>query len=232
MKNLYIEDCLKTLERGLEYDYVVASPPDFDELKKDTKDSSWTYSDFLTSFAKLLNPKGNFVSICISDRKSNGQVISKHSMVIDVFKSLGYILHTHKIWVKSTGTDMFRMNYQHLLTFSRNKQGRKLTSDFRPDVFIINQSKWNSYSYGMPVRIIELLVSNYTDKGNVVYDPFMGSGTTAEACINTKRKWIGSEIDKEYCEIIEDRISYIDESVEKLIDAELVKLGISIPKKI
>ena len=198
MNNLYIEDCLKTLERGLDYDYVVTSPPDFDELKKNTKDTKFSYSKFLKTFAELLNPKGNFVSICISDRKSNGQVISKSSMVIEVFKSLGYILHTHKIWVKSTGTDMFRMNYQHLLTFSRNKEKRKLISDFLPDVFVINQSKWNNYSYGMPVRIIELLVKNYTDKDSIVYDPFMGSGTTAEACVNTNRQWMGSEINEEY----------------------------------
>jgi DNA modification methylase len=198
MKNLYIENCLDTLKRNLEYDYVVASPPDFNELKKDTEDSSWTYSDFLKTFAELLNPKGNFVSICISDRKSNGQVISKSSMVIEVFKSLGYILHTHKIWVKSTGTDMFRMNYQHLLTFSRNKEKRKLISDFLPDVFVVNQSKWNNYSYGMPVRIIELLVKNYTNKDSIVYDPFMGSGTTAEACFNTNRQCIGSEINEDY----------------------------------
>ena len=206
MKNLYIEDCLKTLERGLDYDYVVTSPPDFDELKKNTKDTKFSYSKFLKTFAELLNPKGNFVSICISDRKSNGQVISKHSMVIDVFKSLKYTLHTHKIWVKSINTDMFRMSYQHILTFSRNKQGRKLISDFRPDIFVINQSKWNNYSYGMPVRIIELLVNNYTDKNDIVYDPFMGSGTTAVACIRNNRQWIGSEISKEYAKESSERI--------------------------
>ena len=206
MKNLYIESCLDTLKRNLEYDYVVASPPDFNELKKDTEDSSWTYSDFLKTFAELLNPKGNFVSICISDRKSQGQVISKSSMVIEVFKSLGYILHTHKIWVKSTGTDMFRMNYQHLLTFSRNKEKRKLISDFLPDVFVVNQSKWNNYSYGMPVRIIELLVKNYTNKDSIVYDPFMGSGTTAEACFNTNRQCIGSEINEDYAKESLDRM--------------------------
>jgi len=206
MKNLYIEDCLKTLERGLDYDYVVTSPPDFDELKKNTKDTKFSYSKFLKTFAELLNPKGNFVSICISDRKSNGQVISKHSMVIDVFKSLKYTLHTHKIWVKSINTDMFRMSYQHILTFSRNKQGRKLISDFRPDIFVINQSKWNNYSYGMPVRIIELLVNNYTDKNSMVYDPFMGSGTTAVACIRNNRQWIGSEISKEYAKESQNRI--------------------------
>ena len=207
MKNLYIEDCLKTLERGLDYDYVVTSPPDFDELKKNTKDTKFSYSKFLKTFAELLNPKGNFVSICISDRKSQGQVISKHSMVIDVFKSLKYTLHTHKIWVKSINTDMFRMSYQHILTFSRNKQGRKLISDFRPDIFVINQSKWNNCSYGMPVRIIELLVNNYTDKNSMVYDPFMGSGTTAVACIRNNRQWIGSEISKEYAKESKNRIN-------------------------
>ncbi len=204
MTQLYIEDCLKTLERGLEYDYVVASPPDFNELSKDT---SWSYEDFLLSFAKLLNPKGNFVSICISDRKSGGKVISKHSMVIKVFLELGYILHTHKLWIKSTAIDPMRMNYQHLLTFSRKKQSRPLVTDFKPDVFIVNQHKWKNYTYGMPTRIVELLINNYTDKNNIVYDPFMGSGTTAEACVNTKRQWLGSEIDKSLEKQIKERIS-------------------------
>ena len=204
MKNLYIESCLETLKRNLEYDYVVASPPDFNELQQDT---NWSYKDFLLSFAELLNPQGNFVSICISDRKSGGQINSKHSTVTDVFKSLGYILHTHKIWVKSTGVNLYRLNYQHLLTFSRNKQGRPTITDFAPDVFVINQSKYKNYSYGMPVRIIELLIKNYTDKNNVVYDPFMGSGTTAEACLNTNREWLGSEIDEKYADLIQERMA-------------------------
>ena len=203
MKKLYIEDCLKTLKRNLKYDYVVTSPPDFDELDKAI---DFSYGDFIQQFAKLLNPIGNFVSICISDRKSGGQIISKHSIVIDVFKTLGYILHSHKIWVKSTGVNDYRINYQHIMTFSRKSAKRKPVADFKPDVFIINQSKYKSYTYGMPVRIIELLVNNYTDKDNIVYDPFMGSGTTAEACENTRRRWIGSEIDKKYGELVKERM--------------------------
>ena len=203
MKKLYIEDCLKTLKRNLKYDYVVTSPPDFDELDKAI---DFSYGDFIQQFAKLLNPIGNFVSICISDRKSGGQIISKHSIVIDVFKTLGYILHSHKIWVKGTGVNDYRVNYQHIMTFSRKGAKRKPVADFKPDVFIINQSKYKSYTYGMPVRIIELLVNNYTDKDNIVYDPFMGSGTTAEACENMRRRWIGSEIDKEYGELVKERM--------------------------
>ena len=100
MTQLYIEDCLETLKKDIEYDYVVTSPPDFNELTGDSK-TDFSYADFLESFVKELNPKGNFASICISDRKSGGKVISKHSMVVDVFKNLGWSLHTHKIWVKS-----------------------------------------------------------------------------------------------------------------------------------
>jgi DNA modification methylase len=203
MKKLYIEDCLETLKRDLTYDYVVTSPPDFDELDKAI---DFSYEDFIKQFAVLLNPVGNFVSICISDRKSGGQIISKHSIVINVFKTLGYILHSHKIWVKGTGVNDYRVNYQHIMTFSRKGTKRKPVADFKPDVFIVNQSKYKSYSYGMPVRIIELLVSNYTDKDNIVYDPFMGSGTTAEACENTRRRWIGSEIDKKYGELVKERM--------------------------
>ena len=203
MKKLYIEDCLETLKRDLTYDYVVTSPPDFDELDKAI---DFSYGDFIQQFAKLLNPICNFVSICISDRKSGGQIISKHSIVIDVFKTLGYILHSHKIWVKGTGVNDYRVNYQHIMTFSRKGAKRKPVADFKPDVFIVNQSKYKNYTYGMPVRIIELLVNNYTDKDNIVYDPFMGSGTTAEACENMRRKWIGSEIDKEYGELVKERM--------------------------
>ena len=203
MKKLYIEDCLETLKRDLTYDYVVTSPPDFDELDKAI---DFSYEDFIKQFAVLLNPVGNFVSICISDRKSGGQIISKHSIVINVFKTLGYILHSHKIWVKGTGVNDYRVNYQHIMTFSRKGTKRKPVADFKPDVFIVNQSKYKSYTYGMPVRIIELLVNNYTDKNNIVYDPFMGSGTTAEACDNTRRRWIGSEIDEKYGELVKERM--------------------------
>ena len=203
MKKLYIEDCLETLKRDLTYDYVVTSPPDFDELDKAI---DFSYEDFIKQFAVLLNPVGNFVSICISDRKSGGQIISKHSIVINVFKTLGYILHSHKIWVKGTGVNDYRVNYQHIMTFSRKGTKRKPVADFKPDVFIVNQSKYKSYTYGMPVRIIELLVSNYTDKNDIVYDPFMGSGTTAEACENTRRRWIGSEIDEMYGELVKERM--------------------------
>ena len=60
-----------------------------------------------------------------------------------------------------------------------------------------------------PVGLVEYLIQTYTNKGDVVLDPTMGSGTTGVACINTDRKFIGIEKEKEYFEIAEHRINTI-----------------------
>ena len=46
----------------------------------------------------------------------------------------------------------------------------------------------------------------YSKEGDVIYDPFMGTGTTAIACIKERRNYIGSEISKRYCEWAKKRI--------------------------
>lgn len=57
-----------------------------------------------------------------------------------------------------------------------------------------------------PLPMIERLVRNSSHKGEVVLDPFMGSGTTAVACIRNERRYVGFEIDDEYYSIASARI--------------------------
>ena len=58
-----------------------------------------------------------------------------------------------------------------------------------------------------PVALFEYLIKTYTNEGETVLDNCIGSGTTAIACINTNRKYIGFEMDKHYCDIAQDRIN-------------------------
>ncbi len=60
-----------------------------------------------------------------------------------------------------------------------------------------------------PVALIEYLVYTYTNKGETVLDNCMGSGTTAVACINTGRNYIGFETDKKYYDLSVQRINSI-----------------------
>ena len=62
-----------------------------------------------------------------------------------------------------------------------------------------------TYSSELCIKLIEL----YTQENDVVYDPFIGTGTTAKACLLTNRNYIGSEISKAQCEYIKQRLNNI-----------------------
>ena len=53
---------------------------------------------------------------------------------------------------------------------------------------------------------MEWLVKIHSNEGDTILDPFMGSGTTGVACVNTKRNFIGIEMDDGYFKIAKDRI--------------------------
>ena len=57
-----------------------------------------------------------------------------------------------------------------------------------------------------PLEIIEKLILTASNEGDLIFDPFMGSGTTAAACKELNRNFIGCEIEAEYCEIAEKRV--------------------------
>ena len=59
-------------------------------------------------------------------------------------------------------------------------------------------------------------VITWTKKDDLVYDPFMGSGTTAKASIQLGRNWVGSELDESYCNITNQRIVEVEISPELL----------------
>lgn len=65
-----------------------------------------------------------------------------------------------------------------------------------------------------PIALMEYLIKTYTNEGYVVLDPFMGSGSTGVACVNTCRDFIGIELTKEYFEIAKKRIH--DAEIDKM----------------
>jgi DNA modification methylase len=65
-------------------------------------------------------------------------------------------------------------------------------------------------SYEHPAVFPEALacdhILSWSNEGDLVYDPFMGSGTTAKAAHQLKRNWIGSEISQEYVDLANKRL--------------------------
>ena len=69
-----------------------------------------------------------------------------------------------------------------------------------------------------PVALLEWLIKTYTNPGETVLDNCIGSGSTAVACINTGRHYIGFETEKAYCDIANKRIADAIEKQRTLFD--------------
>lgn len=69
----------------------------------------------------------------------------------------------------------------------------------------------NGHPAPFPEKLASDHIISWSKENDLVYDPFMGSGTTAKMAILNNRNYIGSEISKEYCDIIEKRVSYLIE---------------------
>jgi len=88
-------------------------------------------------------------------------------------------------------------------------QGRSGTGPY--DTFIVDIVKNVSndkteHIAQLPLAIVEIFVKASSKEGQLVFDPFMGSGTTAMAAKRNRRKYLGCEISRKYIEIIEKRI--------------------------
>lgn len=67
----------------------------------------------------------------------------------------------------------------------------------------------------VPVALIERIINLCAKPGDIIYDPFMGSGTTAIAAIRTGYQFIGTELDANYHAIAEKRI--YDETAQRVM---------------
>ena len=65
---------------------------------------------------------------------------------------------------------------------------------------------WKPHPTQKPVKLIRYLLEQYTTEGDLVLDPFIGSGTTAVACQQMKRHFIGIELSTEYAQIATSRL--------------------------
>lgn len=76
----------------------------------------------------------------------------------------------------------------------------------------LNQKDKKLYNHPTikPLDIIQNLVVNSSLEGDIVLDPFLGSGTTAVACVNTGRHYIGFELDPQYYDIACKRLDEVE----------------------
>ena len=119
------------------------------------------------------------------------------------------------IWAKNRPTfDMtygLRYKYKHEIIAFYTIGNKKLIKRKRQYTLfnhdIMGDQRHYIHPTQKPIEIIRELILNSTKEGDLVMDPFMGSGTTAMACKELNRNFIGFEISPEYCRISNERLN-------------------------
>ena len=233
---IYNENCLETLKRMNDdsIDCVITSPPYNMNLRirngkycsrQIIKELSTKYIDFndnmpIDEYYKL---HSNILKELLRVSKIifyNIQIVtgSKRS----VFKMIGEFSDQLKdiiIWDKINAQPSMQKNVinrksELILVFdSKNAISRMYDiANFNrgemDDIWKIKRGKKidKNHSATFPVELVEKIILNFTLENQIIYDPFMGLGTTALCCIKKNRKYIGSELSKEYVDISKKRL--------------------------
>ena len=146
-------------------------------------------------------------------------------MLFDFFVNKKKCLFDIIVWQKVNSMPLCGSKYltdcEYCLYF---RESRKLntTYDTAKTVYQIpiNIKDKNDYEHPTikPLEPIKNFIINSSDEGDIVFDPFLGSGTTAVASKELNRKYIGFEISEKYCKIAEDRVKGITVQERKAKD--------------
>ena len=92
------------------------------------------------------------------------------------------------------------------------KEGSTINENFeRTNVWHMNPETHSKHSAPFPEELPSKIISYYSYEGDLVYDPFLGSGTTAKVAKQIKRKYLGSEINEDYFKIAQKRLDNTQE---------------------
>jgi len=199
-------DCREILPELPKVDLVLTDPPYGVSYKK--KGEEYMIGDtvnlipyFLPLARRVLNQDGAIYLF-----SSTTKLVDTLPIFNTYFK-----LHSIIIWDKRIGQiprqlSHYKLRYEPILYGSK---GLHRLNGYADDVFQCDIPRGHKrvHPTQKPIEIVEYLLRNSTNEESLTLDPFLGSGTTAVACINLHRKCIGIEIEEKYCEIAAKRCS-------------------------
>ena len=145
--------------------------------------------------------------------------VNLHEM-LNVAKESGFHFIKSLVWNKGNKImgQAYMSQFEYILFF-RKGRFKKINKCGTADILEIPNKKTkgedgkNIHDTEKPVELMKVLIENSSNIDEVVFEPFMGVGSTIMACIELDRKYIGCEIDEKYYNIAKNRIENTINSV-------------------
>ena len=233
---IYCGDCREILPSFYNLDMVITSPPyNVNKNYGDKVNDDLPYEDYLDFLNNVWNQclismrDGARIAINVGDLGRN-PYYPVHADVMSRMRKnfylMGLIIWNKRNCLSNTAWGSWQspsapsLRGMHEFIIIAGKGGKEFRKEIRPDTWGKKEfleatlEIWNltpeTYNYKhpalFPVQLPRRLIKLYSYPGDIVLDPFLGSGTTAVAAKELGRKFIGIEIEEKYCEIAVKRL--------------------------
>ena len=192
------------------------------------------FSEWLPIVYRLLKPQSHFY-VFVNDK-------NVQDMLNEATK-VGFKLHNILVWHKNNKTPnrWYMKDCEFILFFHKGKSfpienlsdSQYLDIDYSKEKLIwletiLNISNINGknkiHPTQKPVELLNKIILNSSKENDLILDPFMGSCSCGESCINTNRNFIGIEKDDKYFDISVNRVNtYIKDNNLENIEVEIIK---------
>ena len=233
---IYNEDCLITLGRlpDNSIQATITSPP-YDDLRK-YEGYSFDFESIAKELFRVTKDSGVVVWVvgdATKNRSESGSSFRQALRFIELGFNLHDTMIYEKnspAYPANRNGNRYTQIFEYMFVFSKGKPKanliidkpnkwaghkdwgaslKKPVPDFSPRNNIWKfTTSFNGVKHPAPFpeKLAEDHILTWTNEGDLVYDPFLGSGTTAKMALLNDREFIGSEISKSYCDISEKRI--------------------------
>jgi len=251
---IYCGDCVEILPiiPNNSIDLIFADPPynigvDYGDKINDDKDDYFKWSEkWLIECVRVLKDTGNLFVMNFARNLAHYMIFLNKYLHLKNY--IVWIRNDNQIYSKHR---MFKPNHQDILFYSKSmdskfywrnvarrpiwykdKRVKDLAGQFDTwsDITIVkgnSKEKVNTPNQ-LPLKILERIILCSTDKGDIVLDPFMGSGTTGLVSKQLNRNWIGIELNFKFAE---EAIYRIGDGTVELYDVNRCEIPKSISKE-
>jgi DNA modification methylase len=223
INKIYCESNLQTMARMPDnfVDLVVTSPPyntggksltvgDFYKDYEDNLDNI-EYKNFIfNNVRELLRVSNHYVCY-------NFQILSNNKLIyLEFMNEFKNNIKDISIWKKQAVAQIQKgkmaTGYEFIVILGKDSKMSFEYNNFPDNNYVPNIQTWHKkesikgHGATMPIDMARYFIEYFSKEKDLIYDPFMGSGTTAIASIIQKRNYIGSEITQEYIDIANKRL--------------------------
>lgn len=234
---IYNEDCLETMRRMPDghVDLTLTSPP-YDNLRT-YNGYSFDFESIAKELYRVTKPDGMVVWIvgdAVLNGSESGSSFKQALYFMSLgFKLHDTMIYEKNspAYPARADSNRYTQIFEYMFVFAKGKVPKQLicdkpnkwaghkdfsgklknpVPDFSPRNNIWKYTtSFNGWKHPAPFpeALAHDHIISWSKEGDLIYDPFMGSGTTAYVAKQLNRKWIGSEISSEYCEMINKRLA-------------------------